>query len=311
MSRLPDNKKIALINIPGTHDSAAFNVNSFFSKFAKCQNLNIMEQLKIGVRELDIRVTYDKSSCCCIGGINQKKIDQDLDLICCHGICNCYHINKEGDKKKLTYKEVLLDMKQFLEEFPSEAIILLIQIGRDKKDLTTMKRAIEIFTKIVGDISIKYDKSLTLGEVRGKIIYTDYILDEKDLDGNIIYKSGLDGLGIDKIHQKFVSSPKYDTFKVDAKLKIEEVKDFINIYERTFEEAEKDFEKDNQNYPFNFSISCTGEKENFLPSPESQANIVNKFIIEHDLKKGNYYGWIKIDFVDTNIAKKIIDTNFM
>ena len=33
--------------------------------------------------------------------------------------------------------------------------------------------------------------------------------------------------------------------------------------------------------------------------------------MNHEFKKGYYYGWIHIDFVDLDIAKKIIETNFL
>lgn len=40
--------------IPGTHDSGA--MHSIFDVAGKCQDLNIQQQLKIGVRFLDIRL---------------------------------------------------------------------------------------------------------------------------------------------------------------------------------------------------------------------------------------------------------------
>ena len=63
-------------------------------------------------------------------------------------------------------------------------------------------------------------------------------------------------------------------------------------------------------FPFKYSISCTGEYEKIVTLAKVQEDIMNPFILNYDLKKGNYYGWIYIDFVDLNITKKIIDTNF-
>ena len=94
MSKIPDEKKIILMNIPGSHDSTAYNMFFLGSVFAKTQDLDIPSQLKIGTRIFDIRVTMN-TGCC-------EKMEQDLendtDLICCHGICNCYHI--ENNKKE-------------------------------------------------------------------------------------------------------------------------------------------------------------------------------------------------------------------
>ena len=159
MSNLPDNRKIVLINIPGSHDSTAYNINFFGSIFAKTQDLNIIEQLKIGIRKLDIRVTFHNCSFYC--GINQIETEYDLDLICCHGICDCYYINDHNIKKNITYKDVLLDVKQFLEENPSETIILSTSSGRGNA-YNNLKRATEIYEKIVGDISIKYNNNFCI-----------------------------------------------------------------------------------------------------------------------------------------------------
>jgi len=46
-------------NIPGTHDSGTFNIPFYKSFSLETQSLNIMEQLKAGIRYLDIRITID------------------------------------------------------------------------------------------------------------------------------------------------------------------------------------------------------------------------------------------------------------
>ena len=104
MSKLPDDKKIVLINIPGSHDSAAFNINNSVSnRLAQCQSLNITEQLKIGIRKLDLRTTIN------ILG----------NLICCHGIYDCFYVDEENSRKVLQYKVVLSEIKNFLENHPT------------------------------------------------------------------------------------------------------------------------------------------------------------------------------------------------
>ena len=307
MSKLPNNKKIILTNIPGTHDSAAFNMNYFGSVFAKCQDLNIMEQLKEGTRIFDIRVTINQCFFSC--GINQPIEEYDLDLICCHGICDCYFINDIGNKINLTFKDVLLDIKRFLEENPTETIIFNVNSGRGNK-FNNIKRANDIYEKIVGDISINYNKDLIIGDCRGKIININYKTNERDEEGRTLYNIDEGGFGLEEIHKNFAPDPNYHIFKVDGNLKIKEVEKFMKTNEITFEEAEKDFEKNKAKYPFSYAISCTGEYEKIIPLPKTQADIANQFILNYNLKAGNYYGWINIDFLDKNIAKKIIDTNF-
>ena len=66
MSRLPDDKKIVLINLAGTHDSAAFDMlNLQSNKLAQCQFFSISEQLMIGIRKFDIRATEKSSDLIC------------------------------------------------------------------------------------------------------------------------------------------------------------------------------------------------------------------------------------------------------
>ena len=103
----------------------------------------------------------------------------------------------------------------------------------------------------------------------------------------------------------------YKSFKVDGKLKVEEVKEFLRIYDITFQKAEEELKINIDKYPFTYSISCTGEYESIAPFPKTQADIVKPFFKNYNLKKENYYGWINIDFVNLDIAKKIIDTNYI
>ena len=309
MSKLPDDKKIVLTNIPGSHDSTAYCMNFFGSIFAKCQDLNIIDQLKIGVRKFDIRVALNNNwaySC----GINEVISGYDLDLICCHGICNCYYINDAGIKNNIAFKHVLLDIKQFLEENPTETIILSVTSGRGNK-YKHIKKAAEIFDKTVGDISINYDKNLTIGETRGKIININYKTNQLSYDGKPIYNENIGGTGLNEIHQRFVPEFTYDAFKVDGKLKVEEVKEFLRIYDITCKKAEEELKTNISKYPFTYSISCTGEYESIAPFPKTQADIINPFLLNYNLKQGNYYGWLNIDFIDSDITKKIIDTNFV
>lgn len=308
MSKLPDDKKIILTNIPGSHDSTAYNMHYFGSVFAKCQDLDILEQLNIGVRRFDIRVANGQSNYICCG-LSQLEADNFLDLICCHGICNCYY-DENNTKKVITYKKVLLTFKTFLEENPSETIILSTDSGRGDK-FNNLRRANEIFENLMDGVSIDYYKNLTIGSARGKVINTNHITNKTDLDGNLIYNVEIEGgTGLEEIHRKFVIEFVYASFKVSGSLKVDEVKEFLETNEMTFEEAEKEFEKNSKKFPFKYSISCTGEYESIVPLPKTQADIVNPFILNYNLKNGNYYGWINIDFVDLNIAKKIIDTNF-
>lgn len=305
MSKLPDDKKLVLINMPGSHDSAAFNMNYFGSCFAKTQDIDILEQLKIGVRILDIRVTLN-TSCC---NVIEEEMEKDTDLILCHGICNCYYI-ENNKKKNLTYKDVLNQVRDFLLAYPTETIIFKTDSGRGKKNIN-LNRAGDIFGKLISDISIEYNEKLTLGEARGKVVYTTYISDKITSKGYQMYNTKIEkGTGIIDIHRKHTNNNiKYDEFKVGGKLKVLEIEDLFQKYNFTLKEAEEREKLNGDNFPLNYETSCTGEFKRCIPLPRHEANIVNNFLMNFNFKKGNYYGWISVDFVDKLITKKIIDTN--
>ena len=300
MSNLPDDKKILLINIPGTHNTAANVLHPLGESVARTQNRTIPELLRFGVRKLDIRVTIRELL---------EGDDEDSDLSTCHGMFDCYFIDENNVTKNLTFKHILLDIKDFLEEYPTETVIVWTQSEKGDS-YQNYKRAIELFEKLVGDIFVKFDKNLKLGDVRGKIVSTIYKTNLIDSEGKAIYHFGIDGgTDLEEIHRKFIDYY-YNTWEVTGQLKVEEVKEFLRTYDLSIKEVEKEFEKKIDDYPISYSVACTGEHQSILPFPKIQADIVNPFILGYNFKKGNYYGWIDMDFASLELAKTLIDTNF-
>ena len=282
MSRINDEKSLALINIPGSHDSAAFNMFCCGSCFAKTQNYDIKTQLNIGARMLDLRVATMSNS-----SFDNNMIDS---MICCHGVCDCYCY--ENNKKiKLTYANCLNQIKNFLNENPSETIIIRTDSGRGNKKIN-LENASKVFNSILGDISVQYNNKLILGDIRGKVVY--------------VYSNRFEGgTDIFPIHDKYRNgNMKFNEFKVGGVLKIREINDLFQSYHYTFDEAEKYLK-----LPLNFETSCTGEFTGLLPLPKAEADVVNRFLREYNFKKGFYYGWIAVDFIDEIITRKIIESN--
>ena len=301
MSNLPDDKKVLFINIPASHDTASNEMHPLAETVSRTQNVTIPELLRFGVRKLDIRVA--------LRDLTEDEDDPDLNLGTCHGIFDCYFIDEFNVTRNLTFKNILLDIKKFLEENPTETVIIWTQSERGD-GYENIKRAVELFEKIVGNIFVKYDKNLKLGDVRGKIISTVYKTDSFDYQGKAIYHAGLDGCtDLEEIHLKFIDKY-YETYKVTGQLKVDELKEFFTIYDLTIKEGEEDFEKNANKYPIAYSVACTGEHQSIIPFPKIQADIVNPFLLEYDFVKGNYYGWIEADYVTADLAKKIYETNF-
>lgn len=114
LSNINDNVLLSQLSIPGTHNSAAAYI-SFPS--VQCQGATVVEQLNHGVRFLDLRVARTFFGLC--GG------PEDLQII--HGNFPV----KLPFPLKLT--DVLHDVYQFLQENPSETVIVSIkQEGSDQ-----------------------------------------------------------------------------------------------------------------------------------------------------------------------------------
>ena len=299
MSKLKDDRKLIYVNIPGTHDSAACYMNRMSFNWARTQNLRIADLLRIGVRRLDIRIVQ-----------RNNDISEDEDIITCHGICDCYTTPNCCDFTKVTYKSIILDVKNFLEENPTEAVLFGTYLGRGK-NYNALTRAYQIYEKYVGNMSIYFNHDLTMKDVRGKFVSYTKLVDEFDRDNNFIRKrveTILPSTGISDVHRKYQDCA---TFKTNGNIKIREMRDMFDIYKMTFEEAEiKDKNKEMQ-FPIAYSISCTGEYDYCLPNPLDQAIIVHSFIQREDCyKKGYYYGWIYMDFANKNTNIKLINSNF-
>jgi hypothetical protein len=266
----------------------------------RTQNRTIPELLRFGIRKLDIRVALFDSI---------EEEDKDLELHTCHGIFDCYYIDEYNITRNLTFKHILLDIRNFLLENPSETVILWTQSEKGDS-YNNIKRAVELMEKYIGDIFVKYDKNLKLGEVRGKIISTVYKY--YDSQGSECYHKGLDGqTDLEEIHKQFIDKYYYNSWEVTGKVKIEEVLVLFSTYNFTIKEAEDNFEEKIDTYPICYSVACTGEHQSILPFPKNQAEIVNPFMLSYNFLKGYYYGWIEMDYADLNLAKKLIDTNFL
>jgi 1-phosphatidylinositol phosphodiesterase len=103
MASVPDNWLISQMTIPGTHDSASL-YNGASLGFAKTQDLNLEEQLNLGVRYFDIR------------------LNKDLDVY--HGPIY----------QHLKFADVINICAKFLETNPSETILMSINASDIKQN---------------------------------------------------------------------------------------------------------------------------------------------------------------------------------
>ena len=151
MSHVDDDKYLDELSIPGTHDSGTCSVDNDTepqSSQVKCQQDYIPTQLLEGIRYFDIRLG--------------KGDDPGID----HGI---FYLLKK-DEHFLHLSDVIRYFKTFLNENPSEALIMLASRGNDEATDESITTA---FAKVMADNPNLFYTSghvPTLGEVRGKIV---------------------------------------------------------------------------------------------------------------------------------------------
>ncbi len=154
MKYVDGNKYLDELSIPGTHDSSTRSVDNDTepqTSLAKCQQDYIPTQLLEGIRYFDIRL-----------GKNNENGDPGID----HGIC--YLLKKDGGFIHLS--DVIGYFKTFLNENPSEALIMLVSRGNDEATDDSVTTAFANVMDNNSDLLYTSSHVPTLNEVRGKIV---------------------------------------------------------------------------------------------------------------------------------------------
>ncbi|KAL2103999.1 hypothetical protein ACEWY4_000867 [Coilia grayii] len=136
MKSIDNNKKLTSITIPGTHDTGALR-GYIAGDFAICQVWSVADQLKAGIRYLDLRVKKNLE-------IVHGRIPQDI-----------------------TFTEVLDQVQSFLKNHSSEAVLIRVKPeGSNKGKVQT-----QVQNVIKGQQNIWVTSDIpTMGEARGKVI---------------------------------------------------------------------------------------------------------------------------------------------
>lgn len=154
MKYVDGNKYLDELSIPGTHDSSTCSVDNDTepqTSLAKCQQDYIPTQLLEGIRYFDIRL-----------GKNNENGDPGID----HGIC--YLLKKDGGFIHLS--DVIGYFKTFLNENPSEALIMLVSRGNDEATDDSVTTAFANVMDNNSDLFYTSSHVPTLNEVREKIV---------------------------------------------------------------------------------------------------------------------------------------------
>ncbi|MCR4583698.1 MAG: hypothetical protein K5764_09145 [Prevotella sp.] len=154
MKTLADSRLVAALSLPGSHDACTAegwhseDLAPIYELTAKCQDLTIAEQLKVGVRVFDLRP-------------ERSYQDGSYVLRCAHGIAHT----------KMLVADFFRTLQQFLAANPSEFCLLTVDLsatynmkawGKEFTDLLTGSEFKGLF--------VDFKPRLTVGEMRGKVL---------------------------------------------------------------------------------------------------------------------------------------------
>ncbi|NEO87920.1 MAG: phosphatidylinositol-specific phospholipase C domain-containing protein [Spirulina sp. SIO3F2] len=177
MGNLSDEVLISEINIPGSHDAAA--INTYIGTPYACHNQSITSQLKKGIRLLDIRLQ-----------INLR--DHHFEFMTCHGSVG----SSIGINTYQTFRSLLNECKDFLENHPTEVVIMSLKVD-DWSDVESNNRNTAL-TKLC-DLLQEYPTTQFtylphLREVPGKIFLYNRITQDLSLGVPISWPDNTDGV---------------------------------------------------------------------------------------------------------------------
>lgn len=275
------------LNIPGTHDCVTQFVQ--FSHISKCQNMNIYEQLNLGIRALDIRV--------------ESRGDR-LKMV--HGIAKAFNKNNHFSPQ-MDMADVLDFCYKFLDENNSETIIFQFKNDSAKEMENCFDLLYNNYILKNKDKWFTENKNPTLDEARGKIV----LIRRCKMYDNRDYKIEHCGIDFSKWIEQDTAVPEplvlktsgefEMTFVVQDRFKYKPIPRW-NECIKPFLDKSKAFDG---TYIINYLSTAGG-----LKGPYNNSKYINPRFMEYKLNRDFYYGTIYMDFPDSKITTKIIETNF-
>ena len=280
LENLRDDIYLSELNIAGTHDSATAYVA--MENTARCQDKTVAEQLAMGVRFLDLRLTQ-----------------KDGEFYLVHSLADCY--SDKEKTKRMTFGEVLEICKGFLRDNPEETLILSV-----KQDRGIINRWFfpPFYDKYVrGDEKSWYleNRVPTLGECRGKLVLMRrcrvWKSFYKTADGGLNFSFWPDQARKRMTAKKVILNKSeravvQDRYGLDPKRKWQCVRNYLDTAVTSKNELAVHF------------ISTSAKTDGNLVGT---AEYINSEFMKYNLKKGT--GWIICDFPTKELIEKIMTSN--
>lgn len=281
MARLPDDKYLSEVVLPGTHDSATQYVDLAF--FSKCQEYDISEQLEAGFRYLDIRLG-----------------EKDGRLALMHGFTLC----RKGGlpwSEPLYYEDVLEDCRAFLDEHPTETVVFAVKHEHGEASDEEFANLAEDGLKALGDRFLDADSLPTVGEARGKLVLMRRYGTAADSF------AGIPMQWQDQGGYNDVSLDTESTYTNGYTLRVQDRYEYGTENKwRAFTDGMDKAQPDAASVALNF-LSTKGSAK--YGHPYHFAKELNDRLYEHDPDK--LHGWIIVDFGNAALAGNIWMVNFL
>lgn len=285
MKDLDGAKPVSMMNIPGTHDSATQFMNSTMPKLYRCQDKSIIQQIKLGARFIDARLEY-----------------KNKHFRFVHSIGDCRSA-KPWNSALLYFDDVLADIKLFLKTNPSETILLSVKMDDGKNSDVFYREFYNAYIKDNKELWHLENRIPHLDEVRGKIV-----LVRRCILGDSSFSSLNNGLDFsfweDQSSCKstlplpcWLGNEKNEKAIIQDRFRLEKEAKWQKAAVTMFE----DYEPQPNMMALNF-LSAAGV-------PQKNAEYINAEFKKYKLPK-KLLGVVIFDFIDSELATKIIDTNF-
>lgn len=289
MSDIDGETMLSAISIPGTHDTCTQYVGLRY--VFQCQNTSVAEQLEDGYRYMDMRLVLDGEG-------------EEQTLILKHNFSKC---KKNGSlfAKALTLSDVLRDVYAFLEENPTETVIMCMKAENGKDDVAEVQKLLYKQIDANADMWYLANEIPTLDEVGGKIVLATRFEDKM-------------GVGESRSGLHFYWEDQGDRTVVDVPYVLSMVNDTTSLWVQdryNYDTADKlDAIVDNlencQAADDTFSINFTSTSgSGKVGHPKKYASTINAYLLTYDWKENTCYGIVVVDFASDKLAKCIYGTN--
>lgn len=290
MENVPDETKLSSMSIPGTHDSCTQNVDMRY--IFQCQDASIATQLKYGYRYLDMRLVLEKRS------------GQET-LVLKHNIARC-KVSDSPFARTLTLADVLKDVYAFLNEHPSETVIMCMKAENSKDDVAAVQKALYEMINQASERWYLKNEIPTLGAVRGRIVLATRFDDKLQVGSD---RCGLYFGWADQGDRTVLTDPTaesvingretlcvQDRYNYDVGDKITAIRTCLDSSRAA-----------DDTFFLNFtSTSGSGA----VGHPKEYAKDINLDLYAYAWEAGKAYGVVIVDFGPKKIAEKIYGTNF-